>query len=380
MLRVILSGGGTAGHVNPAIAIADIIRDMYPDAEFLYVGTPNGIERSLAQKALIEFEPINVAGFQRKLTLNNIKRNIIAAKYFLASGKRAKQIIDKFKPDLVIGTGGYVCEPIVHKAATMGIKTIIHEQNAFPGATTKALARSADAVMLTVKKAEDYIKNKEKCVVTGLPVRSGFVKSRLSKQEAKRRLGFDDGICILSTGGSLGAGRINETVSDLIAWYEKEGVKVNHIHSYGKNGRGSFAASLAKNGIDPQKRPNYIIKEYIDDMSTCMEAADLIISRCGAGALTEIEAVGCGSILVPSPIVAENHQYHNGMVLQNAGAAILIEQKDLTSELLIQTVRQLLDNPQRLDELSRNAAKLYIQDTPQRIADVIKGVLDTKKE
>ncbi len=375
MLKVILSGGGTAGHVNPALAISEIIKEHRPDAEFLYVGTPNGIEKELVEKAGIPFAEMKVAGFQRKLTLKNIKRNIVAADYFLHSGARSRRILNDFKPDLVIGTGGYVCEPIVHNAAKLGIKTVIHEQNAFPGVTTKVLAKTADRVMLTVEKAREYIKEKDKCVVTGLPVRSGFDRNRLSKAEAKAALGLDCGICILSTGGSLGAGRINETVSDLIAWYVKNGIKVNHIHSYGKNGRGTFAASLASNGVDLSRHPEFIVREYIDNMSTCMEAADLIISRCGAGALTEIEAVGCGSILVPSPIVAENHQYHNGMVLADAGAAILVEQKDLSSEWLINTVSSLLNDPARLASLSENAAKLYIRDTAERIYSVISEVI-----
>lgn len=377
MLKVILSGGGTAGHVNPAIAIYEIIKEKHPDAEFLYVGTPNGIEKTLVEKEGIRFVSMEVAGFQRKITLNNLKRNAVATKYFLESGHKAKKIIDDFKPDIVIGTGGYACEPIVHKAAAMGIKTVIHEQNAFPGVTTKILSKKADKVMLTVERAKEYIKDQDKCVVTGLPVRHGFV-DRLSKTEAKKALGLPtDQLCILSTGGSLGAGRINETVSDLIAWYCKNNIKISHIHSYGKNGRGSFAASLKTNGVNLAEHPDFIVKEYIDNMSTCMEAADLIISRCGAGALTEIEAVGCGSILVPSPIVAENHQFYNGKVLSDGGAAIMFEQKDLTSELLIKTVSDLINDPAKLEELSRNAAKLYIKDTPDRVGAVIDSVLNS---
>ncbi len=376
MLKVILSGGGTAGHVNPAIAIYEIIKKKHPDAEFLYVGTPNGVEKTLVEKEGIKFVSMEVAGFQRKMNLNNIKRNAVATKYFLESGHKAKKIIDDFKPDIVIGTGGYACEPIVHKAAAMGIKTVIHEQNAFPGVTTKILSKKADKVMLTVERAKEYIKDQDKCVVTGLPVRHGFV-DRLSKVEAKKALGLPtDQLCILSTGGSLGAGRINETVSDLIAWYCKNNIKISHIHSYGKNGRGSFAASLQTNGVNLAEHPDFIVKEYIDNMSTCMEAADLIISRCGAGALTEIEAVGCGSILVPSPIVAENHQFYNGKVLSDGGAAIMFEQKDLTSELLIKTVSDLINDPKKLEELSENAAKLYIKDTPDRVGAVIEEVLN----
>ncbi|MBQ8624275.1 MAG: undecaprenyldiphospho-muramoylpentapeptide beta-N-acetylglucosaminyltransferase [Oscillospiraceae bacterium] len=375
MLKVILAGGGTAGHVNPALAIMEIIKEHRPDAEFLYVGTPNGIEKDLVAKAGLDFAPMDVAGFQRKISFENLKRNLTALKYLAASGKRAKKIINDFKPDIVIGTGGYVSGPIVRQAAKMGVKTAIHEQNAFPGVTTKLLSKSVDKVMLTVEKAKDYIDAKEKCVVTGLPVRSGFSTKKLSKEEARKQLGLDDSICILSTGGSLGAGKINETVADLIAWYEENGVKVNHIHSYGKNGRATFVPDLLSKGVKLADHPNYIVKEYIDNMPVCMAAADLIISRCGAGALTEIQAVGCGSVLVPSPIVAENHQYHNGKVLCDAGAAVMFEQKDLTGEILIKTVSELIADPDKLNELSENAKNLYIKDTPDRVYEVISSLV-----
>ncbi len=376
MYRIILSGGGTAGHANPAIAIAEIIKQAYPDTKFLYVGTPNGIEKDIAASAGIDYAEMNVAGFQRRISLNNIKRNLVALKYLAQSGKRCKEILNSFKPDLVIGTGGYVCGPIVKAASSRGIKTILHEQNAFPGVTTKLLAQNVNRVMLTVEKAKQYLKSSENCTVTGLPVKSGFLAGRLTKVEAKKLLGLNpEKLCILSTGGSLGAGKINETVADLLGWYVKNGVDVSHIHSYGRNGRGSFAAQISQNGVNLDENPQYIVKEFFTNMPVCMAAADLIISRCGASTLTEIEAIGCGSVLVPSPIVAENHQYHNGMVLVNAGAAILYEQKDLTSEILINTVSELLENPEKLAELSKNAENLYIQDTPQRILAVVNEVL-----
>ena len=186
MLKVILAGGGTAGHVNPALAISEIIRELYPDVKFLYVGTPNGIERDLVKKAGFDFAPMEVAGFQRKISVENLKRNAKAAMYLLKSGKRAKAIINDFKPDLVIGTGGYVSGPIVLQAAKMGIKTLIHEQNAFPGVTTKVLSKKVDRVMLTVPKAMEHLDcDESKCVVTGLPVRSGFSKAKIGKTEAR---------------------------------------------------------------------------------------------------------------------------------------------------------------------------------------------------
>ncbi len=376
MLKVILAGGGTAGHVNPALAISEIIRELYPDVKLLYVGTPNGIERDLVKKAGIDFAPMEVAGFQRKISVENIKRNAKAAMYLLKSGKRAKAIINDFKPDLVIGTGGYVSGPIVLQAAKMGIKTLIHEQNAFPGVTTKVLSKKVDRVMLTVPKAMEHLDcDKSKCIVTGLPVRSGFSKAKIGKAEARKQLGLDDSVTILSTGGSLGAGILNETIPELLEWYKSSNIRVNHIHSYGKNGRLTVMKDIAAKGINLDEHPNFIIKEYIDNMSVCMEAADLIISRCGAGALTEIEAVGCASLLIPSPIVAENHQYHNGMVLANADAAVLYEQKDASPAIIISEVARLISNPERLEKMSENAAKLYIADTPDRIKSVIKDLL-----
>ena len=373
MLRVILSGGGSAGHVNPALAISEIIRENRSDTEFLYVGTPNGMEHRLAENAGFKFAGMKVAGFQRHLSLKNIGRNIKAAAYLSTAGFKAKKIIKDFKPDLVIGTGGYVCGPIVREAAKMGVKTVIHEQNAFPGLTTKLLAPDVDKIMLTVDKAADRLDEhlRGKCVVTGLPVRKGFSENKISKADAKRALGLDDAVCILSTGGSLGARAINEAALELMDWYIRDGVKVNHIHSFGKNNREEFEARLKEKNIDLSEHPNFIVKEYIDNMSTCMAAADLIISRCGMGALTEIEAEGKASILIPSPYLAENHQYYNGLVLQSAGAAVLYEQKDITPGLIAKTVSGLIADPTALNEMSQHASEQFIEDTPERIWRVI---------
>lgn len=373
MLKVLFAGGGTAGHVNPALAIAEIIKEKHPDAQFLFAGTPFGIEAKLIENAGYDFAPIKVKGFQRKINIKNVAKNFQALYYLMLSSPRARQIINQFKPDLVIGTGGYVSGPIVLRAAKMGIKTAIHEQNAYPGVTTKLLAKHVDRVMLTVEETKKHLDPSLKYKVTGLPIRSSF--NNITKEQARRELGFDDSLCILSTGGSLGAGRINETVADLIAWSSKNMV-INHIHSYGKMGRDTFIKDLESKGVNVKDNKRLIVKEYIDNMSTCMAAADLVISRCGANALVELENMGRGSILIPSPIVAENHQYHNGMVLQNKGAAIVIEQKDLTSELLIKTVKELCDNRNKLEALSENAKKLAIPDTNKRIYKIISDLID----
>ena len=373
MLKVLLAGGGTAGHINPALAIASIIKDHREDAEFLYAGTPTGMESRLVPMEHIEFAPIKVSGFQRKLSIKNVGRNIRAAAYLTTAGHRAKQIINGFKPDIVIGTGGYVSGPIVFEAAKMKIPTLIHEQNAYPGVTTRILSKRVDTVMLTVPEALEYLDKDINYTVTGLPVRKGFTNS-LSREEAKKQLGFDDGMCILSWGGSLGAGAVNDVAAELIRHEQENGLKINHIHSYGKMGHDTFEQKLKENGVDTSSS-RLMVKEYIHNMDVCTAAADLIICRSGASAISELEAMGRASILIPSPVVAGNHQYHNAMVLGKAGAAIVIEQKDLTDELIINEAKKLCSDPARLDDLARKAHEQCITDTPDRIYKAITDVM-----
>ena len=368
-MKVLFACGGTGGHINPALAIAEIIKSKYPDAECLFAGTPNGMEAKLVPQAGYRLETIKVAGFQRQLSLENIGRNIKAVAYLATSGKRAKEIITGFKPDIAIGTGGYAAGPVIRKAARMGIPTAIHEQNAYPGVTNKLLAKEVDYVMLTVKEALDYMdKDKFEHSITGLPVRGGIRK--MSKSEARRKLGFDDSFTILSFGGSLGAGCINDTMTETIKWHTKKGLKINHIHGYGGNGRDTFPKAMADAGI-PMKSDRLRITEYINDMDVCLAAADLVVCRSGASTLAELQAAGKASILIPSPIVAGNHQYHNAMVLGKAGAAVVIEQKNATNEKIISTIEELYNDRDKAEVMSHNASKLHLDDTNGRILAVI---------
>ncbi len=376
-MKVLLAGGGTAGHINPALAIISIIRDKYPDTVFLYAGTPGGMEARLVPADGIDFAPISVSGFQRRLSAKNIARNIKAVGLLIKSGPAARKIIKDFSPDIVIGTGGYVSGPIIYEAAGMGIPTVIHEQNAYPGVTTRILAKRVDRIMLTMEAALDHIdpKRHENCICTGLPVRKGF-SALPDRKEAKKELGLDENrLCIFSWGGSLGAGGINSSALALMKWEKDAGAKISHIHSYGKMGHDSFIKELKAAGIDPEGEGR-IIKEYIMNMDVCTAAADLIICRSGASAISELEAAGRASILIPSPVVAGNHQYHNAMVLANAGAAVVIEQKDLTDKLIVDTVSDLLGNTQRLRELEENAKKMQITDTNEKIMTVIEETLE----
>lgn len=371
MLRVLLAGGGTAGHVNPALAIAEIIKKHYPDAEISFAGNPEKLEARLVPAAGYKFYPIKIEGFQRKPNWVNLKRNIHAAGCLVKSGSTAKKIIKEAKPDLVIGTGGYVSGPIVRKAAKMGIKTAIHEQNAFPGVTNKMLSKHADRVMLAIEDAKRHMDPNASFTVTGNPVRGQIVTSQ--KQASRDYLRLDNRPVILSFGGSLGARKINEAAADLIAWSSRDD-RFQHIHAYGQYGKW-FPELLEKKGVDLKAHKNLDIREYINNMPVCMAAADLVICRAGAITLTEIQAQGKASLLIPSPNVAENHQYHNAMALVSRNAAEILEEKDLTGDSLIAMVKKMISDPIKLKEYQDNARAMAILDSSERIYQVIKEVL-----
>lgn len=374
-MRVIIAAGGTAGHINPALAIADKIVNVFPESKVLFVGTPQGMESKLVKKAGYDFHGIKMAGIQRRLSLTNIKRNVKAVYYYAAAFPHVKKLIEEFKPDICVGTGGYVCGAVLREAARMGIKTVTHESNSFPGITTKLLSKTADRVFVFSEDTLNHLKHREKCVITGNPLRNNIPIEE--KAAARKRLGLRDGFTILSLGGSLGANRINAAVAELMAWEQQKG-GINHIHSYGGNGKDTFGGLLEENGVD-KSSDRLILKEYIDNMYTCMCAADLIVSRAGSMTLTEIMAIGRPSVLVPYPNATENHQYYNAKTLQDADAAILREDKDLTGEWLIRTAEELYNNPSRLESMGVKARQMAKTDAADVILSEILDLVGEKK-
>lgn len=370
-MKIVFAAGGTAGHVNPALAVADYIRKNCSDADILFIGTGEKIEAKIVPAAGFKFKTIDITGFQRKLSLENIKRNIGTVVKLARSTGRVKKILKDFNPDIVVGFGGYVSGPVLRTAAKMGIRTATHEQNAFPGMTTKALAKYVDTVMLTAPEAEKYLKCKNPPVVTGLPVRGSLLAA--DRDVSRMELGLDDRPLVLSFGGSLGAKKINEAVADVMEIHLGQN-KYYHIHATGQYGIKWMPKLLKSKGIDLEKEKNITLREYIDDMDRCMSAADLVICRAGASTLSELQAMGKPSILIPSPNVAENHQYHNAMALVRKGAAIIIEEKDLTGELLAEKIEELLSDKNKLLKIGENARKMAILDANKRIADIITGV------
>lgn len=369
-MKILLAGGGTAGHINPALAIAGFVRKKRPDTEFLFIGNRDGMEQRLVPQAGFNISSITISGFKRSFSPKNMVENVKTVARTFTSSREAKKIIAEFKPDICIGTGGYVSGPVIRTAAKMGIPCIIHEQNAYPGVTNKMLAKSVKKVMLAVPDAKKYFENVD-LAVTGNPVRGDILTA--DKEESRKQLGIDERPLILSFGGSLGARRINEAVADLVARSGMDG-KYQHIHAYGKYG-GWFPESVAEKGTDISKCDNLDIREYIDNMPTCMAAADLVICRAGAITLSEIQAMGKPAILIPSPNVAENHQYHNAMALVNAGAAEIVEESELDGELLMKKADSMLMNFDKLKEISENSRKMAITDANERIYSVIKKTL-----
>ena len=372
-MKAIFAAGGTAGHINPALAIADKLKSVFPEAEILFIGTPQGMEARLVTKAGYNFTPVEMAGFQRKLSIQNIGRNAKAMYlYFFAAKHAVRKILKEFQPDIVIGTGGYVTGTVLGQAAALGIKTVTHESNSYPGMATKMLAKKADKVLLATADAEKYLSSTERCVVTGNPLRSNIEIEERSA--ARKRLGLPDQFTILSFGGSLGANRITEAVAELIAWESKTG-GINHIHSYGGKGKELFYSALEQSGAKEDKSC-HILRDYIH---TSNRAADLIISRAAAMTITELMAIGRPAVLVPYPNAAENHQYYNALTLSNAHAAILIEDKDLTKARLVEEVSALYNDRGRLALMEENSRRSAKNDAADRILSELIDLLGEDK-
>ena len=365
--RILIAAGGTGGHINPALGTAGYIKEKHPSAEIAFVGTADKMEATLVPQAGYELKTIEVSGFRRSFSLEAIKYNIGSVIKIIRSSSRIKKIIKEFKPDLVIGYGGYVSGPVLRMAAKMGIPTAIHEQNAYPGVANKAVAGKVDRVMLAVGDAAKLMKPKNPCVVTGLPVRGDILKG--DRDFARAELGIPDNkTLILSMGGSLGAKPVNDAVLGLILNKYKDNDCV-FLHATGKNGAW-FAEKLEAEGVKTANNPSVRVTEYID-VPKCLPAADLVICRSGASTLSELQALGKPSILIPSPYVTENHQYHNAMALVNNSAALILEEKDLTPDTLTEMVNELIADKSKLEEIGTNAKKMALIDATQRIYETL---------
>ena len=367
-MKFILTCGGTAGHINPALAVAGRLRELMPDCEILFIGAEGKMEMELVPREGYKIEPLKITNISRGHSLEAIVHNLDTLKNVAVSTREAKRIMREFKPDVVIGTGGYVCYPVLMAASELKIPTAVHESNAVPGLTTKLLAEHVDKVMVGFKESRCAYHHPEKVEVTGTPVRGEF--AAYSKALAKRELGLDpDEPLVVSVWGSLGAAHMNKIMGELITMMD-DSRPFRLIHSVGTRYFEDFMSALRQRAPD-FARFGADVRKYIYDMPRVMAAADLILCRAGASTLSELAYMGKPVIIVPSPNVTNNHQEKNARVLEKAGGAKVFLEGEFDAPALMDTVRGLLGDSTQLEAMSQAMLSLAVPGATDRICDII---------
>ena len=364
-MRVIFTCGGTAGHVNPALALAGYMKEKAPETAVLFVGTPTGMERELVAKAGYDYAAV-AAFLQRhpEFTLADALGNV---DYTFGSEGEANRT-----GGLVVGTGGYASYPMVKAAARAHIPTAVHESNMVPGLTTKMLENYADVIMVGFEDCRQHYKHPERIAVTGTPVRGDFF--RLSREEARKKLGFDDEApLVVSFWGSLGASHMNECMVDFFRREDAEGYPFRHIHAVGKGGWEAMEQKLRELGLPKSDRLD--VRQYIYDMDVVMAAADVVLCRAGASTISELTALGKPTVMVPSPYVTNNHQEKNARLLEKHGGAVVITEPESTGDGLYKAVEAILSDNEKRSSMARAMKELGIPDATARIYDTVMALV-----
>lgn len=371
-MKVILSGGGTGGHVNPALAIGEAIEKNDPTAEIHYVGTPNGIENKLVP-AKYPMHHVEIRGLRRSLSPQNLKTLVLTVKAQRAS----KKLLQELKPDAVIGTGGYVCWPICAAAAKMHIPCFLHESNAVPGFAVKTLQKKADVIFVNFDRTREHLKEARKVVHVGTPLKSDFYA--YDREKAREKLGVSPAYrkIVLSFGGSLGAAVLNAQILALMEEYGKNRPDVLFIHATGAKGGEAFMKQFMEKKLDAFG--NLCVNEYIYDMPAYMAAADLVICRSGAMTLSELAVLGKPSILIPSPNVTNDQQTKNARLFSDAGGALLMSEETLKEGVLSEKVGELLFDDEKLKKMSEAVLPFAVRNAEDVIYREIVGLTDKKR-
>ena len=369
-MKVIFTCGGTAGHINPAIAVANILKERHPDCQILFIGAKGHMEEKLVPKAGYRLECLPGSGLSRGKSLKAIRKNVKVVSDLLGSIKTCKGIIREFGADVIVGTGGYASFPALRAGAQLGIPTCVHESNAVPGVTTKMVASKANRVLVSFADSAKYYRHPERVEVVGMPVRKEFILTE--KEQARKELGLDSRPLVVSAFGSLGARAMNHAVADMFRLEQAEDFPFQHIHATGSFGWEWMPELVKENGISLDKGID--MREYIYNMPTVMAAADVIISRAGASTLNEIGASGTPCILIPSPNVTNDHQTKNAKILADRGGAVLLPEGENMGEKLYSAVTELLGDHQRRSEMSAALRKLVVLDSAERICDMIEDL------
>ena len=368
-MNLIFTCGGTAGHINPAIAVANTVRARHPEAKILFIGAQGHMEERLVPQAGFDLKCLPASGLSRKLSLAGIKKNIHAVKCVLSAVTECKKIFKEFKPHVVVGTGGYASFPALYAAQTMGIPTCVHEANALPGVTTKLAANKADRVLVAFDESRAHYKKPEEVQVVGMPVHRDFVFT--TREQARKELGLKDEKLVVSAFGSLGAKVMNEAMAQVFAMEKANGYPFKHIHATGRYGWEWMPDKVAEQGVDLSSCDSIDMREYIYNMPTLLAAADVFIGRAGSGTCNEVAAVGVPSILIPSPNVTSNHQEKNARVLSDNGGAVLLLEKDCTAEKLYAEITSLLADEARRQAMRLQLGRQAILDSAERICSIL---------
>lgn len=374
-MKFLFTCGGTAGHINPALGVAQRLKELMPDCEILFVGAEGHMETELVPREGFPIKTVTITNISRSINMEGLKHNAKTVKNVFTSIAQAKVIIREFQPDVVVGTGGYVCYPVLKAAHSLDVPTAVHESNAVPGLTTKMLAGVTDKILVGFEESRQYYKHKERVIVTGTPVRQDFRNA--DKIAAREKLGLEpDKPLVVSVWGSLGAAFMNKTMVGFI------GKALGNpffglIHSAGRGGYSKMLEDMEKAGLKNVKERGMDVREYIYDMPLVMAAADLVVCRSGASTLSELAVLGRPAILVPSPNVTNNHQEKNARVLEKAGAAVVIPESDITEDKLLGSVSLLLSRPDTLEAMAEQMKKIGVGDATEKIADI---VLDLAKK
>ena len=376
-MRVLFSGGGTGGHISPALAMADIIKNNVPGAEIAFVGTKTGIESSLIPQAGYKLYCVNVKGIQRSFSPSNIKSLFLA----YTSPIRARRIIKDFKPDIVIGTGGYACWPALKAAASMGIPTMIHESNALPGMAVRRLQNTVDVVMTNFEATRELLSPDANVINVGNPLRSAC--NTWTREEARKKLGIKDNVkfVTLSFGGSLGAERVNRAAAEMMGNFASDYDDIMCFHVGGKRQYESAKSYFTAYGLE--RDPRFVLMEYTNDLPIYMAAADAVICRGGAMTLTEIAKMGKPSIIIPSPNVVDNHQYKNAKALADADAAVVICEDELSVDgkcMVCEAMKRLYNDSALRERMSNNVRRFAKPDVEKDIYKAICNLLERYKK
>ena len=376
-MNVIFTCGGTGGHINPAIAVANLIKERNPGCNILFIGAKGHMEEELVPQAGYRLECLPGSGLSRGKSLAAIKKNIQAIKCVFDAVAACKKIIKEFKPDVIIGTGGYASFPALYAGSKLGIPTCVHEANAVPGLTTKMAANVADQVLVCFEESKKYYKHPEKVEVVGMPIRREFWET--DRQQARKELGIGDKPLIVSTFGSQGARAMNQMVADLFALEQKDGFPFHHIHAVGSFGWEWMPDLVKEKGVDLENCPTIDMRQYIYDMPRVLAAADVVIGRAGSGTCNEISATGTPCILIPSPNVTNNHQEKNARVLEAGGGAVVLLESDCTAAKVYQQIKDLLSDRRKCHEISKNLRNMAVSDSTDRICRIAEKLASKRK-